>query len=133
VGGGSALVAWRRSDIAASAYTVGTVTGYREARTSTGGRRLSAVTQVPQVSFMTADGQSVQAENGTSYGLKPYQEGQRVSLWYRMDDPKKVVIDRKLDIYGVPGGLIAVGALVLAGACWPSKKNPVPAGTRPRA
>lgn len=131
VGGGSALIAWHRSEIAASAYTTGTVTGYREERTSTGARRLSAVTQVPQVSFV-ADGQSVQAENGTSYSSKPYREGQQVSLWYRKDDPKKIVIDRKLDIYGVPGGLIVFGLLFLVGACWPSKQNPAPAAPSPR-
>ncbi len=127
---GGGILARNISDISASQTAVATVTGYR---TSYGGSSpRTGTAYFPQLTYSTSDGREILAESKSGSGVKKFEVGQQVSVWYQISQPEKVHIKRYSEVYLFPGLMVAVGLGTL-GAFVFRKKTPSEPSSTPSA
>lgn len=117
---GGGILARNISDISASQTAVATVTGYRTLY-GTSSRR-AGTAYFPQLTYSASDGRQVLAESRSGSGVKKFEVGQQVSVWYRISQPEKVHIKRYSEVYVFPGLMVVVGLAMLGAGIFHKKK-----------
>jgi NADH:ubiquinone oxidoreductase subunit 6 (subunit J) len=67
----------------------------------------------PEIRFTTSRGETVNVQLQKSTGSPAYSVGDKVSIIYSQDDPKKVLVDTVFNKYGFPIIFMATGIISL--------------------
>lgn len=90
----------------------GTVVGYKEQAVSvpvSDGRHQNRTSYLPQVQFVSVDGQTNTFYSATGSGRKPYPIGAAVGVIYPLDDPAKATIRSFSNLYLFPSVALFFG------------------------
>jgi preprotein translocase subunit SecF len=114
------MVVRTQAFLAASSTTSGQVIGLvprQSCDTDDDGDRSCSTVYAPRVRFTTADGQQVVFVSDTASNPPEHEEGDRIDVRYRTNDPKDAVVDSVTGIWLgeiITGGLTAVFAAMCA-------------------